>query len=208
MTTAEASPIYPIRLDVQRPTAQSRLTNFPLGIGFFIKEIFLIPHLVILYFLQIVASIVYLIATFAILFTGRYPLGLFNFYVGFLRWQSNVYGYLFSAYDKYPAFSMDAQPDYPLSLAVDSPQELNRILNFPVLGYIIKTILLIPHLVILAFLFLAAMVVLFIAQFAILFTGSFPEGMHRFVIGVWRWSTRTNAYIVALTDKYPPFSLS
>ena len=51
------------------------------------------------------------------------------------------------------------------------------------------------------------MVVLFIAQFAILFTGSFPEGMHRFVIGVGRWSTRTNAYNVALTDKYPPFSL-
>ena len=52
----------------------------------------------------------------------------------------------------------------------------------------------------------AAFVVVFIAQFAILFSGSFPEGMHTFVVGVGRWSTRVNAYLYALTDKYPPFS--
>jgi hypothetical protein len=49
--------------------------------------------------------------------------------------------------------------------------------------------------------------VLFIAQFAVLFTGSFPQGMHGFMAGVLRWSARVNAYLYALTDRYPPFSL-
>jgi len=208
MTTAEADIDYPIHFDVTRDATQSRLTNFPLGIGLFIRAILLIPHLIIVYFLQIVASIIYLIATVAILFTGRYPRGLFNFYVGYSRWNNNVTGYLVSAYDKYPAFSMDAQNDYPLSYSVDYPENLNRILNFPIFGLFIKLILLVPHLIIVYFLALAAMIVLIIAQFAILFTGSFPEGMHKFVIGVGRWNARMGGYMVAMTDKYPPFSLS
>jgi hypothetical protein len=208
MTTEAAGADYPVSLDVQRPDTQSRLTNFPLGLGIFIRYILLIPHLIILYFLQIVGSIVYLMATFAILFTGRYPKGLFNFFVGYTRWNSNVIGYTVSAYDKYPPFSMDAQDGYPLSFNAEYPESLNRILNFPFLGLFIKLILLIPHFVIMFFLIIAAMVVLFIAQFAILFTGSFPEGMHRFMIGVGRWGTRVNAYAYALTDRYPPFSLS
>jgi hypothetical protein len=209
MTTAEATADYPIRLEVRRDATQSRLTNFPLGIGMIIRSILLIPHFIILYFLQIVANIVYFIACFAILFSGRYPRGLFNFYVGYMRWNANMTGYLVSAYDKYPPFSMDAQSDYPVTLEVDYPENLNRILNFPLfIGYIIKVILLIPHIIVLAFLALAAMIVLFIAQFAILFTGSFPAGMHGFMVGVGRWSTRVTAYTVALTDKYPPFSLS
>jgi hypothetical protein len=207
-TAGEMPPDYPVSLEIVRPDKQSRLTNFPLGIGMSIRFILLIPHLIILYFLQIVANIVYFIACFAILFTGNYPRGLFNFFVGYTRWNSNVYGYAFSAYDKYPPFSMDAQADYPLTLNVDYPEKLNRILNFPIfIGMVIKAILLIPHLVIVVFLTLIGAIVLFIAQFAILFTGSFPEGMHSFVVGIGRWSTRTNAYLLALTDKYPPFSL-
>ena len=50
------------------------------------------------------------------------------------------------------------------------------------------------------------LIVIFIAQFAILFSGSFPAGMHGFCVGVMRWSTRINAYLLGLTDKYPPFS--
>lgn len=199
---------FPMQFEVTRPASQSRLTNFPLGIGIFIRSILLIPHFFIVYLLQIVANILYFIACFAILFTGRYPRGMFNFYVGYLRWNANMIGYLVSAYDNYPPFSM-SQQDYPLTFDVEYPEQLNRILNFPVfIGYFIKIILLIPHLVIVSLLVFVAMVVLFIAQFAILFTGTFPEGMHRFIIGVGRWSTRINVYAFALTDKYPPFSMS
>ena len=197
---------YPIRLEVQRPDQQSRLTNFPLFIGTTIRAFLLIPHLIILYFLQIVAQVIYFIATFAILFTGSYPRGMFNFYVGYLRWNANVYGYFLHLYDGYPPFSMDQQ-SYALTLTVDYPPSLSRILNFPLfVGAFIKIVLTIPHIIILAFLMIAALVVIFIALFAVLFTGSFPPGMHTFVVGVYRWLTRVNGYVYGLTDAYPPFS--
>jgi hypothetical protein len=198
---------YPIRLSVQRADSQSRITNFPFFIGTMIKAFLCIPHVIILYFFQIVANLLYFIATFAILFTGKYPQGMFRFYVGYMRWSTNVNTYTSNLHDKYPPFTMDAQAEYPVSFEVDYPSELSRPLNLPILGLIIKAVLAIPHAVCLVFLGLASVVVIFIAQFAILFTGSFPEGMHRFVVGVQRWSLRVEGYIFALTDGYPPFSL-
>jgi hypothetical protein len=201
------APESPVSLQIQRAEKQSRLTNFPLGIGLFIRAVLLVPHLVILYFLGIVANIVFFIATFAILFTGRYPRGMFDFYVGYYRWNMNATSYLLHLHDAYPPFSMSQQA-YPLTFAVEYPERLSRWLNFPIVGVFIKAVLALPHFLVLAFLYLAALVVLFIATFAILFTGSFPAGMHRFVTGVVRWGVRVQAYEVALTDRYPPFSLA
>ena len=200
---------YPVGFDIERPEKQSRLTNFPLGIGSLIRGILLIPHIAILYFFQIAAGIVYFIACFAILFTGRYPRGLYNFFVGYTRWTANVYAYFGHLYDKYPPFNMDVVQGYPLQMTFDYPETLSRLLNFPLfIGFFIKFVLVIPHLIIVAFLGLAAIVVIFIADFAILFTGSFPAGMHGFVVGVGRWYTRVNAYTYGLTDNYPPFSMN
>ena len=100
------------------------------------------------------------------------------------------------------------QAGYPLRLGVQYPESSNRWLNFPILGLIVKAILVIPHYVIVAALYVVAMVMIFIATFAILFTGQFPEGMHSFVVKTMRWGIRVNAYVYALTDRYPPFSLS
>jgi hypothetical protein len=197
-----------VRLQIERPAQQSRVTNLPLGIGLFIRSILLIPHFIILYFLALVAYIVYFIATFAILFTGRYPEGMFKFFVGFSRWSANVYGYLGSLYDNYPPFSMEPQPVYPLTLEVDYEAERSRLLNLPFLGLFVKMILAIPHLIIITFLLFVVYIVLFLAKFAILFTGSFPSGLHGFVVGTGRWWSRVNAYVYGLTDRYPPFSMS
>src|SRR5262245_60309038 len=107
---------YPIQLSVTRPEKQSRLTNFPPFIGTFIRVILAVPHLAILYALQIAASVLYFIATFAILFSGRYPAGMYKFVAGYLRWNAYVMGYMSHLYDGYPPFSMDPQPEYNLSL--------------------------------------------------------------------------------------------
>lgn len=199
-------PGYPVRLMAGLPERSSRLLNFPFFIGSMIRALLLIPHYIALMFLGFVAVVVYFFATFAILFTGRFPRGMHDFVTGFLRWNANVGAYMMGLVDKYPPFSTE-QADYPVVFQVDYPERSNRVLNFPFLGYYLKALLLIPHLFVVAALQLIAYLVLFVAQFIVLFSGRFPAGAHRFLLGVSRWSTRTSAYLFATTDKYLPFSL-
>jgi hypothetical protein len=184
---------YPIRVDVQYPERLSRWLIF-------VKWLLAIPHFIILYFLQLAYGVITLIAAFAILFTKKYPKGLFDFAVGYRRWQLNTFAYTFLLRDEYPPFSWDPG-QYPAVLEVDYSEELNRFLPF------IKWLLVIPNLIVAALVLIAAVVITFIAFFAILFTGRYPQGMFEFVVGALRWSERANGYAYLFTDKYPPFSL-
>lgn len=198
-------PSYPIQVDIQRPETQSRITNFPL-FGSFIRLLLVIPNAIVYYFVAAAAQVVFLVATVAILFTGRYPRGLFNFAVGANRWSLGLSAYLFSLNDTYPAFSI-SEGKYPATFTVEYPEHSSRILNFPIFGMFIKALMLLPNIIVLYFVILVAELLVFIGQFAILFTGSFPAGMHSFAVGAVRWQFRTTGYMLALTDRYPPFSL-
>jgi hypothetical protein len=73
-----------------------------------VKWLLAIPHFVVLFFLGIAVVIVTIIAWFAILFTGRYPAGMFNFVVGVMRWGFRVEAYaLLMITDVYPPFSLE-----------------------------------------------------------------------------------------------------
>lgn len=166
----------------------------------FLKWLFVIPNLIVVTLLLFVVEVVSIVAWFAILITGNYPEGLFNFTVGTLRWYANVIAYTYLQRDEYPPFSM--QPGlYPVTLTLDYPQNLSRWKIF------LKWLFIIPHWIVLYLLNFALEVVLFLAWFAILFTGRFPRGMFDFVVGVERWQLRVVSYILLLTDAYPPFSL-
>lgn len=126
------------------------------------------------------------------------PHWMFDFQVALMRFQARAYGYLALLTDRFPAF----EGDYPIDFDVRYPEKLSR---WRVAIW--KIISSIPHLILLIVLFVAVLVVTIVAWFAILFTGRYPEGLHTFVVGVFRWSLRVQAYIVSLTDEYPPFSL-
>lgn len=79
----------------------------------FIKYIFAIPHLVVLYLLNGVRSVLVLIAFFSILFTKRYPRSLFDFTVGVDRWNYRVGAYIMLLTDAYPPFGLAADPSGP-----------------------------------------------------------------------------------------------
>ena len=93
-----------VHLEIDYPDAQNELMRgMPL-----VKWFLAIPHYVVLFFLYIAAVVCVIIAWFAILFTGRYPQGLFDFVVGVTRWELRVCAYVFILVtDRYPPFSLD-----------------------------------------------------------------------------------------------------
>ncbi len=93
-----------IHVELTYPDAVTELNRWlPL-----VKWLLAIPHYVVLFFLWIAALVAIIIAWFAILFTTRYPRGLFGFVVGVLRWSLRVEAYAFLLItDRYPPFDLN-----------------------------------------------------------------------------------------------------
>jgi hypothetical protein len=92
-----------VHLEIDYPDVPNDLKRWmPL-----VKWLLAIPHYIVLFFLVVAAVIAVIIAWFAILFTGRFPRGLFDFVVGVGRWSYRVQGYaLLLVTDRYPPFSL------------------------------------------------------------------------------------------------------
>lgn len=167
-----------------------------------------IPHLAITYVLGTVSEVVSVISWFAILFTGRLPAGLANFQAMYLRYSMRTSVYFGFLREEYPPFTFattSSDPGDDARLRVDLVPQLegrNRLTTA------FRLILAIPHMVVLALLSIALIVVVLIAFFAVLFTGRWPGGLRDFALGVGRWWLRFEAYLLLLTDDYPPFTLS
>ena len=197
--------VYPV-------SVRGELTAPPARGWWLIKWLLAIPHYIILAFLWIAFIVVCIIAFFAILFTARYPRGLFDFNAGVLRWTWRVgfYSYQALGTDKYPPFTLKSV-DYPADLEIPYPEKLSRGL------VLIKWWLLaIPHYIIVAFFQggyggrsgggLTLILAIF-AAVVVLFTGKYPQDIFNLVVGMNRWSYRVAAYASLMTDKYPPFRL-
>ncbi len=188
--------------------------SVPPGPGLWLLKWLLgIPHYVCLAFLWVAAVIAWIIALFAILFTGKYPESLFKFITGVLRWSWRVgfYSYQVLGTDRYPPFSLEPDDSYPADLEIEYPEKLSK-----GLALVKWWLLIIPHCIILSLLQggggehsrvgLTFILAIF-AGCALLFTGKYPEEIFKLVVGTNRWSYRTYAYMALMTDEYPPFRL-
>jgi Domain of unknown function (DUF4389) len=208
---------YPVRVRADLDPALSRWQ-------WLVKWILAIPHYIVLIFLHLAVVVVWVIAFFAILITGKYPRALFDFSLGVMRWRWRVAFYALFALgtDKYPPFSLQSKPDYPADLEVDYPERLSR-------GLVLVKwwLLAIPHYLILLVFFTSGWrvfmvnpneefayelppliaILLIFAVVALLFTGRYPKGLYDFVIGINRWAIRVRAYNSLLRDEYPPLRL-
>jgi hypothetical protein len=165
-----------------------------------------IPHFLVLWAVQLVASICVFIGWFAILFTGKLPEGLARFPVMLLRYQTRVSTYTMFLQEEYPPFEFSSDGgdpgDYPRTRVELEPalEGRNRLTTF------FRYFMILPHVIVLAFVGLAVSIVFMVAWFAVIILGRWPDGMRDFVVGFLRWSTRLNAYAMLLTDEYPPFT--
>jgi hypothetical protein len=201
----------PVRIEGQLDEGLSRWL-------WLVKWLLAIPHYFVLAFLWAAFFVLTFVAFFAILFTGRYPRGIFDFNLGVLRWTWRVsfYSYGALATDRYPPFTLGEEPDYPATLDIAYPGTLSR-------GLVLVKwwLLAIPHYVVLAVLLgwgdptwddrwtwpgLIALLVLF-AGIALLVTARYPRGLFDLVLGLDRWVARVVAYVGLMTDAYPPFRL-
>src|SRR3954447_7017877 len=193
---------YPLRLEGHLETGLSRWL-------WLVKWLLAIPHFVVLFFLWIAFAVCWLIALFAILFTGRYPRGIFDFNVGVMRWTWRVAFYTYSALgtDRYPPFTLQ-DADYPAKLAVEYPERLSR-----GKALIKWWLLAIPQYLIVSVFTGGSyggglvFVMVVIAGFALLFTKRYPPSMFDFVMGLKRWARRVTASVALMTDDSPPFRL-
>ncbi|MEU4295288.1 DUF4389 domain-containing protein [Kribbella sp. NPDC026596] len=207
---------YPVRVD---GALDDRLNRWL----WLVKWVLVIPHLLVLALLWIAFVLLSFVAFFAILFTGRYPRGIFEFNVGVLRWTWRVEFYAYGALgtDKYPPFTLHDVPEYPAHLDVAYPEHLSR-------GLVLVKwwLLAIPHYIVVAFFIgggtwfatqaddrawgwgsgLVGLLVL-VAAVVLLFTGRYPRSVFDLVLGMDRWVLRVAAYAGLMVDQYPPFRL-
>jgi len=194
------SPGYPATLTFDPP---EHVANWRALVNWLLA----IPHFVILYGLQVLSEVVGIISWFVILFTGTLPEGFANVQSMYLRYELRTYTYALFMREEYPpfAFAMAAHDggEDPRVRTEFRPTLTDR--NRLTVGF--RLILVIPQLIVVAVLLVAAAVVSLIGFFAVLFTGRWPVGLRRFVLNVMRWYLRVQTYFLLLTDEYPPFTL-
>ncbi|MBV8079726.1 MAG: DUF4389 domain-containing protein [Actinobacteria bacterium] len=197
----------PVRLDGDLEPQLSRWL-------WLVKWILLIPHFVCLFFLWICFVVATIAAFVVILFTGRYPRGLFGFNLGVVRWTWRVAFYSYSALgtDRYPPFTMQVVPDYPARVDIAYPEHQRR--GLPLIGW---WLLGIPQYAIASLLTGGSVwwigkfaggivaVLVFVAAVLLLFRERYPRDVFDVIMGANRWVMRVGAFACFMTPDYPPF---
>ncbi|HEY2218704.1 MAG TPA: DUF4389 domain-containing protein [Gaiellaceae bacterium] len=195
--------VYPVRVEGELSLPLSRWL-------WLVKWFLLIPHILILLFLWLAFLLTTIAAFFVLLFTGRYPRGIFDFNLGVLRWTWRVAFYSYSALatDRYPPFSLGEEPDYPARLAIDYPEWQRK--GFPLIGW---WLLGAPQYAIAGVIaggggYASAGIIgilVFVVAMLLLFKNTYRDDVFDVLMGFNRWCLRALAYGAFMTPRYPPF---
>jgi Domain of unknown function (DUF4389) len=141
-------------------------------------------------------------AWFSIVFTGKYPEGLYDFNTKVLRINSRANSYYLLATDEYPPFDGDEHPEYPIQVGTPAPlAEYDRVKTG------LRMLIGIPVYILAIVQSIIATVVTLIAWFVIIFTAKMPEGLIKPLHGALAYLTKAAGYYqLLLTEDYPPFS--
>jgi hypothetical protein len=184
-----------MRFDVAYPERLSRWKTL-------LRGILIIPAWIYFALASSLTESGFVLGWIAVFLKRKYPSWLFAGLTGALAFNARTAAYGLLLTDRYPSFDAGTHPAV-LDYASPPQGELSRWRVF-----FWKLLLLVPHLFVLAFLWVAVLAVTGIAWFAILVTGRYPRGLFGFATGVLRWQLRLAGYFASFTDRFPPFALS
>ena len=186
---------YPVKLNIDYSESSNRLTAI-------FRLILVIPIVIILALISTYAEALSFAIALMILFKEKYPKWWFEWHIGITKFTYRIAAYILLMRDEYPS----TDHDQSVRIDVPYPDAKNDLKRWMPL---VKWILVIPHIIVLIFLFIGVVLSTIFALLAILFTGKYPIAIFRFNEGFLRWSLRISAFAILLTtDKYPPFRLS
>jgi len=183
---------YPVTFEADYVERRNRLTTF-------FRLIMIIPLVIVAYVYAILAFIVLVIAWFAIVITGRYPLGLYDFLAGWTRFSTRLLAYAALLCDAYPPFWGQDDPSYPVRMGFTPLGQYSRVKTF------FRIILAIPIVILRYVMQLLLEVSAFFAWFIIIVLGRLPRGLYDMMVLANSYIARSDAYIYLLTETYPPF---
>ncbi len=184
---------YPVTFEADYADRRDRLTAF-------FRLILAIPLFIYLYVFGIVAAIGAIIAWFAVVITGRYPQGLYDFLAGFNRVVARATAYTVLLCDRYPPFAIGDDPSYPVRMQFAGPlPEYSRLKTF------FRFILAIPILIVRYVINLLLEIGAVFAWFVIVITGKLPRDLFDLMVLANSYTARSDSYLLLLTETYPPF---
>jgi len=186
---------YPVGYEVDFVEQRSRLTTF-------FRIILCIPLYLVGAVYGIAAFFTIVGAWFALLFTGRYPEGLYTFNAGVARYLARMTAYQSLLTDAYPPFDTGEHPEYPVRMPIAAPKE-----SYSRAKVFFRVLLGIPVVLINYALNLLAEICSFLAWIVIVFTGKQAKGLQDATKLGTAYGARGCAYFFLLTEDWPPFSV-
>ncbi|WNF25437.1 DUF4389 domain-containing protein [Streptomyces sp. C11-1] len=187
-TEADANEFRPV-LDIVEPPGQRRLTVL-------LRLLLLIPHFIVLFFLQIAAFFTVIIGWFAALVLGRLPDPVFRFLSAVLGYDMRVSASDMLLVDRYPPFALTPPPDYPVQIEV-RPTPLNR------LAVLFRIFLMIPAAIVQSLAVYGWWALCFVWWLITLVLGRMPRPLFEATAATLRYRMRFSAYSMMLTPAYP-----
>jgi hypothetical protein len=183
---------YPVTFEADYVERRNRLTSF-------FRLILAIPLVFVLYLWGIIAVFAVLIAWFAIVITGGYPPGLYEFIASYTRFLARFTAYAALLSDPYPAFGGGDDPAYPVRMQFQRLETYSRVKTF------FRFLLAIPILIVRYVMGILLEIGAIAAWIVILITGKMPRGLFDLMVLANSYTARSDAYVFLLTETYPPF---
>lgn len=196
--------MYP-EIEIERIRRPNRWYAIPL-LGFLFKLILIIPVNIEIFFLRCIIFFASILNACNIFFRGRYWKWAYDINLGTIRLEVNVGYYLFGLTDKYPGFSLITTPDY--SLKIPFNKNPNRLFATPLLGYLVRTLLMIPYLFYRHIVNMAAILAVLVSWISVLFKGRYPETTYEIVRDSLRVDQAVTAWFLGMSDTYPSWWIS